>query len=248
MGLWDGVVHLLGKDNATKASVTTRGAKGAVATEILGSDGTAVTVTGGKLDVNATVTPAAGAATEAKQDDQITQETEINGHVHSIDGKMTACNTGAVVLAAGSAAIGKLAANSGVDIGDVDVTSLPSLAAGTNLIGYTGHGKTIKSVTGTVSADTDIVAAVANKRIKVIAYSLISLSTTSNTITMQSNASAALWTIPLQAITGTIAGANLSVAAPSFLFGTAAGEKLTLDVSAAVNVTYSVSYFDDDAS
>ncbi len=37
-----------------------------------------------------------------------------------------------VVVAAGTAAFGKLAANSGVDIGDVDVTSI---AAGTNLIG-----------------------------------------------------------------------------------------------------------------
>ena len=40
-----------------------------------------------------------------------------------------------VGLSAGSNAIGKLAANSGVDIGDVDVTSLPALAAGTNAIG-----------------------------------------------------------------------------------------------------------------
>jgi hypothetical protein len=38
-------------------------------------------------------------------------------------------------LQTGSAAIGKLAANSGVDIGDVDVTSLPALTAGTNAIG-----------------------------------------------------------------------------------------------------------------
>ena len=38
-------------------------------------------------------------------------------------------------LAAGTAAIGKLAANSGVDIGDVDVTSLPALPAGSNTIG-----------------------------------------------------------------------------------------------------------------
>jgi len=38
-------------------------------------------------------------------------------------------------LPAGTNAIGKLAANSGVDIGDVDVTSLPALAAGTNAIG-----------------------------------------------------------------------------------------------------------------
>lgn len=38
-------------------------------------------------------------------------------------------------LPAGTNAIGKLAANSGVDIGDVDVTSLPALPAGTNTIG-----------------------------------------------------------------------------------------------------------------
>jgi hypothetical protein len=39
-------------------------------------------------------------------------------------------------LPTGSNAIGKLAANSGVDIGDVDVTSLPALPAGTNDIGF----------------------------------------------------------------------------------------------------------------
>ena len=40
-----------------------------------------------------------------------------------------------VSLNAGTNAIGKLAANSGVDIGDVDVTSLPALVAGTAYIG-----------------------------------------------------------------------------------------------------------------
>lgn len=58
-----------------------------------------------------------GVATASKQDTG-------NTSLASIDGKITAVNTGAVVLAAGSAAIGKLAANSGVDIGDVDVTSV----------------------------------------------------------------------------------------------------------------------------
>lgn len=53
----------------------------------------------------------------------------------TLNGKVTAVNTGAVVLAAGTAAIGKLAANSGVDIGDVDVLSLPAIPAGTNIIG-----------------------------------------------------------------------------------------------------------------
>lgn len=54
-----------------------------------------------------------------------------NAGITSIDGKITACNTGAVVLAAGTAGIGKLTANSGVDIGDVDVAScaLPTGAA-----------------------------------------------------------------------------------------------------------------------
>ena len=131
---------------------------------------------------------------------------------------------------------------------EVQTDIVGALPAGTNLIGNVGHGKTIKTVTGTVATDTDIVAAVSSKRIKVIAYSLISASATSNTITFQSNASTALWTVPLQALASTIVGANLSISAPSFLFATTAGEKLTLDVSAAVNVTYSVSYFDDDAS
>lgn len=41
----------------------------------------------------------------------------------------------ASALPAGTNAIGKLAANSGVDIGDVDVLSLPAIPAGTNAIG-----------------------------------------------------------------------------------------------------------------
>lgn len=41
----------------------------------------------------------------------------------------------ASALPAGTNAIGKLSANSGVDIGDVDVTSLPALATGDNTVG-----------------------------------------------------------------------------------------------------------------
>ena len=53
-------------------------------------------------------------------------------------------------LPAGSAAIGKLAANSGVDIGDVDVTSVVPGVAATNL------GKAIQSAQG--STDTGVAA------------------------------------------------------------------------------------------
>lgn len=58
----------------------------------------------------------------------------------------------AVQLIAGTAAFGKLAANSGVDIGDVDVTSLPALPAGTNNIGDVDV-LTLPGVAGTVAHD-----------------------------------------------------------------------------------------------
>lgn len=71
--------------------------------------------------------------TIATDDDGVAHLATIAGDTTSIDGKITACNTGAVVLATGSAAIGKLAANSGVDIGDVDVISIVPGVAATNL-------------------------------------------------------------------------------------------------------------------
>jgi len=55
-----------------------------------------------------------------------------------------------VVLAAGTAAIGKLGANSGVDIGDVDVKSI---AAGENLIGLVGASDIVVTITPTVAAE-----------------------------------------------------------------------------------------------
>jgi hypothetical protein len=59
-------------------------------------------------------------------------------------------STGQVVLAAGSAAIGKLAANSGVDIGDIDVTSVIAGTGATNL------GKAIDTAAG--ATDTGVAA------------------------------------------------------------------------------------------
>ena len=59
-------------------------------------------------------------------------------------------------LPAGSNAIGKLAANSGVDIGDVDVTSI---SAGTNIIGKVGHNITggADGLKVVATAGTDVV-------------------------------------------------------------------------------------------
>jgi hypothetical protein len=124
------------------------------------------------------------------------------------------------------------------------------LAAGTNLIGNVGHGKTIKTYSATISADTDIVAAVTSKRIKVIAYSITTNITTEQLVIFKSNGTGGteLWRVDLQAISGGVMGANLATSAPSFLFGTVAGEKLTADVSAATAIHISIAYFDDDAS
>jgi hypothetical protein len=137
-------------------------------------DGKITACNTGAVTVAASALPA-GASTEAKQDTIVGHvdgietllgtidgdtgamvtdlaaievlETTIAGDTTSIDGKITACNTGAVVLAAGTAAFGKLSANSGVDIGDVDILSIAagdnnignvdiaSIAAGTNNIG-----------------------------------------------------------------------------------------------------------------
>jgi hypothetical protein len=108
------------------------------------------------------------AATSTKQSDgsQKTQVVDGSGNVigatsNALDiniksGNPTtiaATQSGAwnVGLNAGTNAIGKLAANSGVDIGDVDVTSLPALAAGTNVIGKVGIDQTTNGTTNNVT-------------------------------------------------------------------------------------------------
>jgi hypothetical protein len=97
-----------------------------------------------------TLTPPAaitGFATSAKQDTG-------NASVASIDGKVTACNTGAVVLAAGTAAVGKLAANSGVTIGAVEIAAAQTLAAVTAITNVVHVDDNAGSLTvdGTVAA------------------------------------------------------------------------------------------------
>ena len=69
----------------------------------------------------------------------------IAGDTTSLDSKVTACDTGAVLIASSNAAIGKLASNSGVDIGDVTIN------AGTAAIGSVIIGAS-DAVIGTVTS------------------------------------------------------------------------------------------------
>ena len=80
----------------------------------------------------------------------------IAGDTTSINGKITACDTGAVVLATGSAAIGKLAANSGVDIGDVTLTAGTALVGKVSIDQVTANANEVVVKSGTITAVTDI--------------------------------------------------------------------------------------------
>lgn len=128
-------------------------------------------------NVSGTLSLPTGAATE-------TTLLSVDMSASSINGKITACNTGAVVLAAGTASIGKLAANSGVDIGDVDVTSQPARVATTDTItakiatdaiqnGTTALTPKFAAIAASASGNNTLIAAVTSKKIRVLAYNLI---------------------------------------------------------------------------
>ena len=105
------------------------------------------------VEVKTSALPSGG-ATEAKQDVIETTLNSIEGDTSSLAGAVSGTEMQVDVVAslpAGSNAIGKLAANSGVDIGDVDVTSLPSIPAGTNSIGTVVLGAGTASI-GKLSA------------------------------------------------------------------------------------------------
>lgn len=131
----------------------------------------------------------------------------------------------------------------------LDPTTLRLLVAAA--VTSVDHGKSIKSLTGTASSsgDNTIISAVTSKRLKVCSYALFTASTSAVTCTFKDGAAGtALWTVPLQALASTQYGANLAVPAPAFLFGTSAGTLLNLNLSGAISVVWSVSYYDDDAT
>ena len=93
-----------------------------------------------QVDIASSALPS-GAATAALQTAGNNLLTTIDADTSSLAGCVSGTEVQVDVVAslpAGTNAIGKLAANSGVDIGDVDVTSLPSIPTGTNSIGTVG--------------------------------------------------------------------------------------------------------------
>lgn len=186
-----------------------------------------------------TLTPPAaisGFATSAKQDTG-------NTSLASIDGKITAVNTGAVVIAsgtltavtaitnalpAGTNAIGKLAANSGVDIGDVDVTSVPTDPFGANA--------DAASATGSISAKLRFIAGTGIPITGTVAVGSHAV-TNAGTFTTQSAITAASGSISSGAIaSGAIASgavASGAVASGAFASGALASGSIAAGAVAA---------------
>lgn len=108
-------------------------------------------------------------------------------------------------------------------------------------------GRTLVSKGGSAGSNGDntLVAAGTNK-LKVYAFSISTISATAVTCIFQSGASGTeLWRVVLQTPASVAGGANLVVQPPAWLFSTAAATLLNLNLSAAVTVHWSVSYFDE---
>ncbi len=177
-----------------------------------GADGAATMVSASNpLPVVQTGTPAlpTGAATAANQQNDALTNTQLRASavpvsftgssdvatqttLASINSKITAVNTGAVVISsalpAGTNAIGKLSANSGVDIGDVDVTSI---VLPRNLIGpgqpgtaVDSYGHAVISTTANTADQSLIAAPGANKQIWVYGLHYV-VGTAAGTVSFQ---------------------------------------------------------------
>lgn len=207
-------------------NVTVDNASGAGAVNIQ-DGGNSITVDG-----TVAVTGVATAANQLPDGHNVTVDNGVGAGVYIRPGTGINLDTSAVTvtgaLPAGTAAIGKLAANSGVDIGDVDVTSI---AAGANLIGNVGIGvRTTGGATFYLNQDTSAVASV-----KASAGTLYSIScfnthtaavylnlynVASGSVTLGTTTPSMQFVVPTQAATANGAGFVINFT-PGIAFGTA---------------------------
>lgn len=188
----------------------------------------------------------------------------------ALNAKVTAVNTGAVTISAalpsGTNGIGKLTANSGVDIGDVDVLTLPSvtlnaLPTGTNNIGkVSGSTFTLgggldgtyalvqstsaivmKSAAFSTTVTGTIISAVAGKSIKVYALAYISGAIIS--VNFRDGASTNLE--GAFAHTANSGRAEAVSGPPNYLFKTTAGNSLDVVMTGVGTVAGRISYWEE---
>lgn len=107
---------------------------------------------------------------------------------------------------------------------------------------------TLKTVSATTSAaNTTIVAAVPNKKIKVVGLILTTIATSETMVRFEDTSGGAeLYRFDLLAISGGMAGAVLPIAVPGHWFSTTKGNLLNLENAATEAIHYSVTYYEDD--
>jgi hypothetical protein len=186
---------------------------------------TVAAASGQERNVQASAAPAGG-ATEDKQDDQIALETTIAGDTTSIDGKITACNTGAVVLTAGTSLIGK--ASVGQDTASIynGTTALTPKYAIANIAAS--------------QTDSNIVTAVAGKKIRVHQVVAITGGTATNVTFNTKPAGAGTAISPIFA--HGVNGGEVLPFSPMGWFETASGEGLTATTGAGSASGFLIGY------
>ncbi len=178
----------------------------------------------------------AGAATSAKQDTG-------NGSLSSIDGKIVAVNTGAVVLAAGAAAIGSVSVSNFPATQAVSLAALPALAAGTANIGD------VDVLTLPVAFDTGLTTATTQR---VVAAADLEMGTTQGITSLRDALVAQRYTVLADSIADGINATWTSTVASGGTTTSSSGEGLIQTSAnasgAALLVSSTVNYFPGQVS
>lgn len=109
-------------------------------------------------------------------------------------------------------------------------------------------GRTLTGSTGSLSATYGTISITPTNKAKVYAFSLTTTSASEVTCIFCTGAftsSMELWRVTLMAPAGTNAGANLAISPPAWLFASRSASAVSLSLSTAVLVHYTISYFDE---
>ena len=202
-------------------------------------------------DVDVLTVPAplstTGGGTEATAQ-RVTIANDSTGVLSVDDNAGSLTGAGGTALPAGTNAIGKLAANSGVDIGDVDVLSAPARAATTDTItaklatdaiqnGTTALTPKFAIIDAASSGDNTLVAAVSSKKIRVLSLFLVASAAVTVRVESGAGGTALTGQMQLAANGGFVLPFN-----PVGWFETAATTLLNLELSGAISVDGSLVY------
>ena len=136
-------------------------------------------------------------------------------------------------------------------VGTVTVTGSTAIVGSVTVTGTTttfnlaDMGRTIVSTSGTLSATNGtLVVSSSSQKIKVYAYSITTTSSTQQLCQFTSGVGgAALWAVALIAPTGAVAGANLAIQPPGYIFAVPSSSVLNLSLTGTNAVHWSISYF-----